>query len=122
MAPMVRLGTSAVRPRPAVLSGDCKRWALRARTIATNAAVRERGVEFPASVPASAPHVPTPSRQAARERIRAIEEVKPFSEFLTDNFQRQHDYLRISITERCNLRCLYCMPEGAQTLDEESRT
>ncbi|KKA31044.1 hypothetical protein TD95_002974 [Thielaviopsis punctulata] len=37
--------------------------------------------------------------------------VKPFSDFLTDTFQRQHDYLRISVTERCNLRCLYCMPE-----------
>lgn len=36
---------------------------------------------------------------------------KPFSAFLTDNFARQHDYLRISITERCNLRCTYCMPE-----------
>ena len=22
-----------------------------------------------------------------------------------------HTYLRISLTERCNLRCLYCMPE-----------
>lgn len=43
-----------------------------------------------------------------RERIR---DAIPFSEFLTDNFDRQHDYLRISITERCNLRCLYCMPE-----------
>ncbi|KAJ5974778.1 hypothetical protein N7481_001363 [Penicillium waksmanii] len=36
---------------------------------------------------------------------------KPFSDFLTDRFHRQHDYLRISVTERCNLRCLYCMPE-----------
>jgi len=36
---------------------------------------------------------------------------KPFSAFLTDTFHRPHDYLRISITERCNLRCLYCMPE-----------
>ncbi|KAH8698629.1 molybdenum cofactor biosynthesis protein 1 B [Talaromyces proteolyticus] len=36
---------------------------------------------------------------------------KPFSAFLTDSFNRQHDYLRISITEKCNLRCLYCMPE-----------
>ncbi|KAJ5751343.1 hypothetical protein N7533_008371 [Penicillium manginii] len=26
-------------------------------------------------------------------------------------FHREHDYLRISVTERCNLRCLYCMPE-----------
>ena len=30
---------------------------------------------------------------------------------LQDNFGRHHDYLRISITERCNLRCAYCMPE-----------
>ncbi|MBL1280523.1 MAG: GTP 3',8-cyclase MoaA [Fluviicola sp.] len=32
-------------------------------------------------------------------------------EKITDNFGRQHDYLRISLTERCNLRCFYCMPE-----------
>ena len=30
---------------------------------------------------------------------------------LTDTFGRKHSYLRISLTERCNLRCLYCMPE-----------
>ncbi|WP_219835986.1 GTP 3',8-cyclase MoaA [Paenibacillus sp. R14(2021)] len=30
---------------------------------------------------------------------------------LTDRFGRVHDYLRISVTDRCNLRCLYCMPE-----------
>lgn len=42
---------------------------------------------------------------------RRFPEAKPFSEFLTDSFSRQHDYLRISITERCNLRCTYCMPE-----------
>jgi len=44
-------------------------------------------------------------------RRDAIRNAKPFSSFLTDTFQRQHDYLRISITEKCNLRCLYCMPE-----------
>lgn len=44
-------------------------------------------------------------------RRAALEHAKPFSAFLTDSFQRQHDYLRISVTERCNLRCLYCMPE-----------
>lgn len=27
------------------------------------------------------------------------------------DFRRKHTYLRISLTERCNLRCLYCMPE-----------
>lgn len=30
---------------------------------------------------------------------------------LYDTHQRLHQYLRISLTERCNLRCFYCMPE-----------
>ena len=29
---------------------------------------------------------------------------------LTDTFHRTIDYMRISITDRCNLRCVYCMP------------
>src|SRR5450756_1027030 len=29
----------------------------------------------------------------------------------TDSYGRRIDYLRISITDRCNLRCVYCMPE-----------
>lgn len=33
------------------------------------------------------------------------------NQMLTDTFDRVHTYLRISLTERCNLRCLYCMPE-----------
>nr|POE73070.1 isoform mocs1a of molybdenum cofactor biosynthesis protein 1 [Quercus suber] len=45
------------------------------------------------------------------DRKENIRNAQPFSEFLTDNFHRQHDYLRISVTEKCNLRCLYCMPE-----------
>ncbi|WDF45537.1 GTP 3',8-cyclase MoaA [Chryseobacterium sp. KACC 21268] len=30
---------------------------------------------------------------------------------LTDQFGRTHNYLRISLTDNCNLRCFYCMPE-----------
>ena len=30
---------------------------------------------------------------------------------ITDNFNRVHNYLRISLTDNCNLRCFYCMPE-----------
>ncbi len=30
----------------------------------------------------------------------------------TDSFGRRIDYLRISLTDRCNLRCVYCMPDG----------
>ena len=31
---------------------------------------------------------------------------------LTDPFGRQIDYIRLSVTDRCDLRCHYCMPEG----------
>ncbi|BBG96082.1 cofactor of nitrate reductase and xanthine dehydrogenase 2 [Prunus dulcis] len=34
----------------------------------------------------------------------------PVSDMLLDSFGRLHTYLRISLTERCNLRCQYCMP------------
>ncbi|MCR5369674.1 MAG: GTP 3',8-cyclase MoaA [Clostridium sp.] len=46
---------------------------------------------------------------------------------MKDNYGRTIDYMRISITDRCNLRCLYCMPEegvsdmghaGVLTFDE----
>jgi len=30
---------------------------------------------------------------------------------LEDRFGRFHDYVRLSVTERCNFRCTYCMPE-----------
>ena len=32
---------------------------------------------------------------------------------MTDRFGRTIDYMRLSITDRCNLRCRYCMPQGA---------
>ncbi|KMT15599.1 hypothetical protein BVRB_3g059450 [Beta vulgaris subsp. vulgaris] len=34
----------------------------------------------------------------------------PVSDMLRDSFGRLHTYLRISLSERCNLRCQYCMP------------
>lgn len=39
---------------------------------------------------------------------------------MLDGFRRNIDYLRISVTDRCNLRCVYCMPEqGVEWLDHE---
>lgn len=36
----------------------------------------------------------------------------------TDSYQRRIDYLRLSVTDRCNLRCSYCMPaEGVPKLE-----
>ncbi|SCK18848.1 cyclic pyranopterin phosphate synthase [Variovorax sp. HW608] len=33
---------------------------------------------------------------------------------LVDSFERQISYLRLSVTDRCNLRCVYCMSENMQ--------
>eukprot|EP01039_Chlorochromonas_danica_P001297 gene1296-1416_t len=40
---------------------------------------------------------------------------------LVDNFGRKHSYLRISLTEKCNLRCIYCMPEHGVPLTANDR-
>ncbi|MGH9274699.1 MAG: GTP 3',8-cyclase MoaA, partial [Acidimicrobiales bacterium] len=34
---------------------------------------------------------------------------------LVDSFGRVHRDLRISVTDRCNFRCTYCMPEEGMT-------
>jgi molybdenum cofactor biosynthesis enzyme MoaA len=42
------------------------------------------------------------------------------ADVLTDAYSRKHSYLRISLGERCNLRCLYCMPpEGVPLQSNE---
>ena len=38
------------------------------------------------------------------------------SSVLTDPFGRTVDYLRVSVTDRCNLRCTYCMSERMEFL------
>ena len=37
---------------------------------------------------------------------------------LTDSYNRKMDYLRISVTDRCNFRCQYCMPEDIKFQDK----
>jgi cyclic pyranopterin phosphate synthase len=41
----------------------------------------------------------------------------PHSARLSDTFGRVHNNLRVSVTDRCNLRCTYCMPEEVEFLD-----
>ena len=46
--------------------------------------------------------------------------MKKAQNILTDSFGREHNYLRISLTERCNLRCTYCMPADGIQLSPKS--
>ena len=43
------------------------------------------------------------------------------TKILTDNFKRQHNYLRISLIEKCNLRCAYCMPADGVPLTPKNQ-
>ncbi|VDN40830.1 unnamed protein product, partial [Gongylonema pulchrum] len=45
----------------------------------------------------------------------------PESHKLVDAFGRQHKYLRISLVEKCNLRCRYCMPEEGVQLSASDK-
>jgi len=40
---------------------------------------------------------------------------------IIDRYQRVHDYLRISLTDNCNLRCFYCMPDEEYDFTPASR-
>ncbi|KAJ5158007.1 uncharacterized protein N7500_007658 [Penicillium coprophilum] len=91
-----------ILPCPRVTRIRIRPYSTRARPIATH-------------TPGLPPHTPTePSKLS-------LKSAKPFSDFLTDTFNRQHDYLRISVTERCNLRCLYCMPEEGIDLSPSAK-
>jgi cyclic pyranopterin phosphate synthase len=42
------------------------------------------------------------------------------SQPLVDSFGRVHDSLRVSVTDRCNIRCFYCMPESEVRYEKRS--
>jgi GTP 3',8-cyclase len=50
-------------------------------------------------------------RQAAGGR-RQVQDTTDGAAGMVDGFGRRVEYLRISVTDKCNLRCVYCMPEA----------
>ena len=57
----------------------------------------------------------TPVRLVRRPERPAGAVAMPEEGPLVDTFGRVHTDLRISVTDRCNLRCTYCMAEEGQT-------
>ncbi len=53
----------------------------------------------------------THGARAGAARAHARREINGNSRRSIDSFGRVHDNLRISVTDRCNIRCFYCMPE-----------
>ena len=97
----------------AVVHLPCRGPCIRRRGVASTANVQEQQTIDELPLATSAYEIPRPRHQK-------FPDAKPFSAFLTDSFSRQHDYLRISVTERCNLRCTYCMPEEGIPLSPPS--
>ena len=46
--------------------------------------------------------------------------MNPSAKPLIDSYGRVHNNLRISVTDRCNIRCVYCMPEKVEFLPRQS--
>src|SRR5919112_411273 len=64
-----------------------------------------------------APGTGRPKRRYNQGAAR-VNSRKGTMEQLTDSYNRKMDYLRISVTDRCNFRCQYCMPEDIQFQDK----
>ncbi|KAM5536040.1 hypothetical protein V8D89_010298 [Ganoderma adspersum] len=83
----------------------CQLRARRPLAIHASRALNTYSAPKPAELPPQTP-------RGIQRRAKAERGVSPF---LVDAYNRQHNYLRISLTERCNLRCFYCMPsEGVE--------
>lgn len=66
-------------------------------------------------------HPASPSSPKEKEDRNGFNHVERQRVRLTDSFNRVHDYLRISLTDNCNLRCFYCMPEEDYDFTPASR-
>mmetsp|Transcript_27564 Transcript_27564/g.67032 ORF Transcript_27564/g.67032 Transcript_27564/m.67032 type:complete len:439 (+) Transcript_27564:223-1539(+) len=78
---------------------------------------RPQNTSIPSTTNEDSEAVPNQSLESLMKQLEAL----PLPEEpLTDTFGRQHSYLRISLAERCNLRCQYCMPENGVPLQPQS--
>lgn len=80
-------------------------------------AVSRLRFQNPGSIPAQAISASSPKRDTIGGVERTAQERKSLTQ-LTDSFERKMDYLRISVTDRCNFRCQYCMPEDIKFQDK----
>ncbi|MBL6999844.1 MAG: GTP 3',8-cyclase MoaA [Gammaproteobacteria bacterium] len=52
--------------------------------------------------------------------MKAIIDEPQHSQALIDPYGRRIDYLRLSVTDKCNLRCFYCLPKGFKDFETPS--
>lgn len=105
------------------VKGACRRWSSTSLLSSSSSSSSSQTTKTPTRLRFRQPprlrnKYSTASAQAvqlkAQERIQEIDAVDPYpysirspSPVLTDTFGREHTYLRISLTEKCNLRCTF---------------
>ena len=57
-------------------------------------------------------------RFACRQNMAATSFMRSHASLLVDTFGRRIEYLRLSVTDRCDLRCTYCIPKGFRGFQE----
>ena len=112
---MHRVSRAVSRARSTVASAS--------RVSALRSRLREEGASLddflgPHDTSMGPQHQPAPQALRTARMAAGVSELSPS---LTDSFARSHTYLRISLTERCSLRCVYCMPENGVDLTPSSR-
>lgn len=123
MAGSRRLGGRLVLmawPRAPMATLPSNRWfscgtgiASKLQVGAANAAF---STESPIPSPSSVPLEPMQVSDAAQALLEVADE-----KALIDLFGRKHTYLRVSLTEKCNFRCVYCMPEEGVELTPRAK-
>lgn len=94
--------------------------------------ISANGTNNDGSMPENEEKQPTePTWKQLLEAARANQHLLPqqannnessHQQMLTDTYNRQHTYLRVSLSERCNLRCRYCMPPEGVPLNPTEAT
>jgi molybdenum cofactor biosynthesis protein A len=75
----------------------------------------------PGGEPSASPAGRRQRRQRLPEDTAAVAAARAPAPALFDRFERGHTYLRMSLTERCSLRCVYCMPSDGVQLTPAGR-
>ncbi|XP_054732732.1 molybdenum cofactor biosynthesis protein 1 [Anastrepha obliqua] len=102
-------------------SSSCYNYSSVATGVTESKHLPSDGTPAPTTTTGAGTNIATVSTPSYVKRDSKMSKVEPISiQPLTDTFGRHHTYLRISLTERCNLRCQYCMPEEGVQLQPKT--
>jgi len=110
----LRRGSGAAVTRRGKVSVSAPRTGSVASQVAPAARPATAGPPYTVEVPRPRTSIESPEAIAIPGLSPAPAAAAGVHSALVDRFGRKHQYLRVSLTDRCNLRCQYCMPEEGE--------